>query len=104
MRMVTNLTSDLDEISERLFSLTTNGGEEYCGFAIDRSIRKLAWSESEADLKMIFIAGNEPFSQGTRGLSNGMQLGQGKRHCGKHHFFAEITRKGSELPGGTVLH
>ena len=30
IRQVSPLTEDLDFISEKLFSLTTNGGEEYC--------------------------------------------------------------------------
>ena len=64
IRMVTNLTQDLDELSEKLYSLTTNGGDEYCGHVIKRSIDQLDWSSSNADLKMIFIAGNEPFTQG----------------------------------------
>lgn len=64
IRMVSQLTGDLDEISEKLFGLTTNGGDEFCGQVIKRSIDQLDWSESNADLKMIFIAGNEPFTQG----------------------------------------
>src|SRR5271157_1093574 len=31
IRMVSNLTTDLDAISADLFALTTNGGSEYCG-------------------------------------------------------------------------
>lgn len=64
IRKVTELTTDLDKISEELFALTTNGGDEYCGQAIDVATTELAWSDSRKDLKMIFIAGNEPFTQG----------------------------------------
>lgn len=64
IRMVTDLTSDLDLLSKNLFELTTNGGSEFCGFAIQNSVMNLEWSASDADLKMIFIAGNEPFTQG----------------------------------------
>lgn len=64
IRQVLNFSSDLDEISERLFSLTTNGGEEFCGAVIDRSLRQLEWGKNPDDLKLIFIAGNEPFTQG----------------------------------------
>ncbi|HLT74869.1 MAG TPA: vWA domain-containing protein, partial [Ohtaekwangia sp.] len=64
IRLVSPLTSDLDLISEKLFGLTTNGGNEYCGYVIRTSLRQLDWSSSKADLKMIFIAGNEPFTQG----------------------------------------
>jgi von Willebrand factor type A domain len=64
IRQVSGLTDDLDLISEKLFSLSTNGGNEFCGQVINSSLRQLAWSTSPNDLKMIFIAGNEPFTQG----------------------------------------
>ncbi|MEZ4828116.1 MAG: vWA domain-containing protein [Bacteroidia bacterium] len=64
VKQVTPLTSDLDLISERLFELSTNGGEEYCGKVITTSLNQLEWSHSADDLRMIFIAGNEPFTQG----------------------------------------
>lgn len=65
IRQVSGLTDDLDLISEKLFALTTNGGNEFCGQVIRTSLNQLAWSSSDADLKMIFIAGNEPFTQGS---------------------------------------
>ena len=64
VQQVVPLSRDLDRISEALFSLRTSGGEEYCGKAIELAVSELAWSPSKADLRMIFIAGNEPFSQG----------------------------------------
>jgi len=64
VRQVSALTSELDQVSEALFSLNTNGGNEYCGYAIHTSLSELAWSQSDNDIKAIFIAGNEPFSQG----------------------------------------
>jgi len=64
MRRIVPLTDDLDKVSEELFKLTTNGGSEYCGQVIDLATRELQWSQSEKDLKCIFIAGNEPFTQG----------------------------------------
>ena len=63
-RQVTGLTSELDQVSEALFSLTTNGGDEYCGYAINAAVSDLDWSQSDRDIKAIFIAGNEPFTQG----------------------------------------
>lgn len=65
IRQVTPFTGDLDRISEELFKLKTNGGSEYCGAVIKHSIDHLEWSKSSKDLKAIFIAGNEPFNQGT---------------------------------------
>ncbi len=64
IRQVLQFTSDLDEISENLFSLTTNGGSEFCGQVIQTSLNELDWGKNKGDLKMIFIAGNEPFTQG----------------------------------------
>jgi hypothetical protein len=64
IRQVSALTEDLDVISENLFSLSTNGGNEFCGQVIKTALNQLAWSASKDDLKMIFIAGNEEFTQG----------------------------------------
>lgn len=64
IRQVTPLTADLDLISEKLFSLTTYGGEEFCGAVIDKAVKALKWGNNPADMKLIYIAGNEPFTQG----------------------------------------
>jgi hypothetical protein len=64
IRMIVPLSQDLDKISEELFVLQTNGGDEYCGQVIQSAVNGLNWSESNDDLKLIFIAGNEPFTQG----------------------------------------
>lgn len=64
VRRVLPLTDDLDAISEKLFALTTNGGSEFCGKVIADAARDLEWSRDAGDLRMIVIAGNEPFSQG----------------------------------------
>lgn len=65
IRLVQPFTTDLDKISEELFALKTNGGQEYCGQVIAEALRGLHWSASPDDLKVIFIAGNEEFTQGT---------------------------------------
>jgi hypothetical protein len=64
IRLIQPLTNDLDKLSEELFQLKTNGGEEYCGWVIQEAVEKLDWSKSPDDFKAIFIAGNEPFTQG----------------------------------------
>ncbi|QDT43998.1 hypothetical protein Pan241w_41020 [Gimesia alba] len=64
LRQIVPLTENLDQISEELFALKTNGGEEYCGQVIQAATNGLQWSEDNDCLKMIFIAGNEGFSQG----------------------------------------
>ncbi|MCA9068056.1 MAG: VWA domain-containing protein, partial [Planctomycetaceae bacterium] len=57
-------TDDLDKVSELLFATRIEGGSEYCGQVIQAAVDDLDWSKDEADLKCIFIAGNEPFTQG----------------------------------------
>ena len=64
VREVMPFTSDLDALSKALFSLTTNGGSEYCGWVIQDAVNRLKWDKREETLKVIFIAGNEPFTQG----------------------------------------
>ncbi len=64
IRQVVPLTDDLDSLSEALFALTTRGGDEYCGQVIDEAIKRLDWTKEPNAYKAIFIAGNEPFTQG----------------------------------------
>ncbi len=64
MKMLVPLTTDLDLISEELFKLKTNGGSEYCGMVIGKAVNELRWSKDKNEYKVIFIAGNEPFTQG----------------------------------------
>lgn len=65
VRLVAPLTDDLDKISEALFALKTNGGNEFCGWVIRDAVRDLAWDASPKVYKAVFIAGNEPFTQGS---------------------------------------
>ena len=64
IRMIQPLSNDLDKISEELFALKTNGGDEYCGWVIREAVNRLTWSTSSDVYRAIFIAGNEPFTQG----------------------------------------
>jgi len=64
IRKIVPLSTDLDVIADELFKLTTNGGDEYCGAVIGRAVRDLEWSSDPRVMKAIFIAGNEPFTQG----------------------------------------
>ena len=65
VRLILPLTDDLDRVSEELFALKTNGGDEYCGWVIKDAVKRLDWSRSRDVYKAIFIAGNEPFTQGS---------------------------------------
>ncbi len=64
IRQVTPFTTDLDLLSEKLFALRTYGGLEYCGQVIQSANRQLTWDHNDHSMKLIYIAGNEPFSQG----------------------------------------
>lgn len=64
IRQVTPLTQDLDLVSEKLFALRTNGGSEYCGAVIRDATMNLNWDKNDKSMKLIYIAGNEPFDQG----------------------------------------
>ena len=70
IRQVSAFTNDLDDISGKLFGLTTNGGNEYCGKVIQTSLNQLDWGKRVNDLNLIFIAGNEAFNQGPVAYEN----------------------------------
>jgi hypothetical protein len=57
-------TDDLDAVSEKLFAIGINGGSEHCGEVIKLAMDELKWSDKVGVYKSIFIAGNEPFTQG----------------------------------------
>ena len=107
IRKVVDLTDNLDEISEELFNLTTNGGEEFCGAVIDRAVRELSWSQRTDILKIIFIAGNEPFTQGSVNYKNACKLAISKGiivntiYCGNFNDGIRTSWKdGADLADG----
>jgi len=59
----TDLTRDLDLVSQRLFALTTNGGDEYVGRVVHRATSQLDWATGENGLKLVIVAGNESADQ-----------------------------------------
>ena len=110
IQQVVSFTNDLDKVSAALFALTTNGGDEYCGQVMDEALTRLPWSKQSNDFKAIYIAGNEPFTQG-----NVHYVGVCKRakdkgvlvntiHCGTHD--AGVSGKwqhGAHLAGGSFM-
>jgi hypothetical protein len=110
IRQVSPLTDDLDLISEKLFALRTNGGNEYCGQVIKTSLNELEWSGSNADLKLIFIAGNEPFTQGEIPYRVACSIAKEKDvvvntiFCGPYSEGIETDWKsGATITGGTYM-
>ena len=110
VQQVLNFSSDLDEISEKLFSLTTNGGEEYCGKVIHTSLKQLDWGKNPDHLKMIFIAGNEPFDQGKLNYRDAVSYAKEKDiivntiFCGAYNQGIDTHWKdGAILTGGEYM-
>ena len=110
IRQVLPLTTDLDKISEELFALRTSGGDEYCGWVIKRAVEDLAWSSSPDVYKAIFIAGNEPFTQGKVSYAESCKAAIAKGiivntiHCGSEAVGINTKWKdGAELADGKYL-
>lgn len=110
VRQIEPLTRDLDEVSRELFALRTNGGEEFCGAVIQRSITDLQWDESPHTYKVIFIAGNEPFTQGPINVMSSCKNAKDKQvivnsiYCGdKQAAISERWHDGPALADGVFL-
>jgi hypothetical protein len=110
IQQVIGFSTDLDEISEKLFSLNTNGGEEYCGEVIQTSLRQLDWGKNPDNLKMIFIAGNEPFTQGKLNYKDAVINAKEKEvivntiFCGDYQQGINTEwKKGATLTGGEYM-
>jgi hypothetical protein len=88
IRQVLPFTGDLDQVSEQLHALFTNGGDEYAGQAIQTAVTSLAWSSDPAALRFIFLAGNESFLQGPIAAAVAMEQAAARDiavqliHCG----------------------
>jgi hypothetical protein len=110
MRQILPLTTDLDRVSEELFALATGGSHEYCGQVIDLAVQELAWSPTGKDLKCIFIAGNEPFTQGPVDFRDACRAAANKNitvttiHCGDHQTGIDgMWAEGAKLADGSYL-
>jgi hypothetical protein len=110
IRQILPLTTDLDKVSEELFALRTNGGEEYCGWVIQRAVADLAWSPAADAYKVIFIAGNEPFTQGPVNYAESCKAAITKGiivntiHCGDESVGVNTKWKaGADLADGKYL-
>ena len=110
IRQVSYLTKDLDHISQKLFELRTNGGSEFCGQVINTSLDQLDWNNSDDDLKLIFIAGNEPFTQGNVSFYDACYRAKNKGivvntiFCGDFNEGIRTSwKKGAEITGGEYM-
>ena len=110
VRKLSGFTRELDAVSEGLFSLTTNGGSEYCGYAIDTALDELQWSQAANDIRTIFIAGNESFAQGPIAYQGAVRRAQQQGisistiYAGAHEQgVQEGWQAGARLAGGDYL-
>lgn len=110
IEMVSPLTTDLDLISDKLFNLKTYGGDEYCGHVIKEAVSDLKWNKSPGILKLIFIAGNEPFDQGKvdyrksckEAISKGIIVNT--IHCGDFKVGIDtFWKKGADIADGKYV-
>ncbi|MBA3065489.1 VWA domain-containing protein [bacterium] len=110
LRQLLPFSADLDIVSEKLFSLTTNGGSEYCGAVIMDAADNLQWDKGADVYKVIFIAGNEPFTQGTVNYTDAIAAAKKKDifvntiFCGRRQQgIATGWQDGALLAGGDYL-
>jgi hypothetical protein len=96
VRQVLPFTTDLDRVSEELFALKTHGGDEYCGTVLQRALDELRWSRSPDDLRVVFIAGNEPFTQGP------VDVGRACRRARARSIFVNTIHCGPESVGAAT--
>jgi hypothetical protein len=106
VKRISPFTSNLDLVSEQLFGMAIRGGEEWCGAVISAAVRELEWSGDPDDLKLIYIAGNEPFTQGPVHFREAIAEAKRKGivvntiHCGGDE---PTWREGARVAGGSYL-
>ena len=93
VRQVSPLSTELDDLSEKLFALQTNGGTELCGTVIQKALDQLCWDDSPSTYKAIFIAGNESFRQGNVSANEQCKL------ASEHGVIVNTIHCGSERDG-----
>lgn len=97
IRQVTPLSTDLDLISEKLFALRTNGGNEYCGAVIQDATKQLKWAREKSNMKLIYIAGNEDFNQG------GINYKEAISDALQHDIYVNTIFCGNKTEGINIL-
>jgi hypothetical protein len=113
VKQINGFISDLDSLSQNLFSLKTNGGDEYCGQVIYSSLNELKWDAApgQTSYKVIFIAGNEDFLQGNLHYTKACNLARQKGvivntiYCGdKMQGIRENWNLAGECGNGSYTH
>jgi len=110
IRQVMSLTTDLDGVSEKLFALKTQGGQEYAGQVITAAVEELEWTDDPSAMKLVIIAGNEPFTQGPVHYESACEGAKKKGilidtiHCGNERTGIDTMWKaGADCGGGIYM-
>lgn len=110
IRQISQFTNDLDAVSEKLFALTTNGGSEFCGQVIQTATKQLDWDANSENLQVMFIAGNEEFTQGPVNYANSCKIARNKDiyintiYCGNYQQGVQgFWQDGATLGGGNYM-
>ena len=110
IQLILPFTDDLDKVSEKLFGLKTNGGSEFCGATLKSALAQLQWSESPEAYKVIFIAGNEAFTQGPVDFREPCKVAKDRDivintiHCGPEQAGVSTGwRDGATLANGAFM-
>ena len=91
-----DFTTDMDLFSQKLFELGTSGSNEFAGEVIGNSLKELEWRSGSDHLKVIYIAGNESFTQGR--ISYAQSCGQAvERSIVVNTIFCGDRNQGSKL-------
>jgi len=59
----TDLSSDLDSVYAKMMRFSTDGGDEFVGWALHDALTYMNWSHDPRALKLVFVAGNESADQ-----------------------------------------
>ena len=105
-----SLTTDLDQVSEILFSIKTRGSQEFSPSALFAASQGLQWSTAPHDFKAIIIAGNEEFIQGPLSIEEGFTVAKERGlithtiHCGSpEQGMKHLWKKAAQIGGGQFL-
>lgn len=63
VRKELDLSTELDQVYQKLFALTISGGDEYVARVSRDAVVEQKWCMDKDALRLIFVAGNEPASQ-----------------------------------------
>ncbi len=109
IRQVVGFSSELDLVSEGLFGLTTAGGDEFAGQVIAAATNELEWDDSDNVLRVLYIAGNEEFTQGPMDFHETVAAARSRGivintvNCTGHGDWDEGWQDAARLGGGKAL-